>query len=579
MRKLSLLNRIKTLTCICCISSFLVFNACSNSYVTEKYYQQDAVTTRNENPSSIKLIKELGCNLCHSGFSEIPNKELAPQLNYAGLKYNPAYLFKYLQNPIKVRHNIGSSRMPNFGFSEKESLALTLYLNTLVEIEQGWPIYSEEIDLADKNLRNEGEELLEKSSCLSCHTFQNKGILVSTDLSSSSTKFNSKWLKDYLVSPASFGVSHDAMPALFYSVSNDSTSFDSLYPDSDFRVASITDFLLFKGSQERSKSEIQYQEMRRKHKQIDADLGRDIYISQNCAACHGGEMSSIWEKYNAPTLNNIGKKLKSNWLSEFLSSPRSVRPFGYYPGSGSRMPNFELSETEVDSLIFYFNKVEESPPEPLQKLSPFMLSKAEKLLTDKLDCLGCHRLNGFGGMIGPDLTNVNERLNPSFIRKIIENPNEIIDLNIMPASLQSEKTLDLIINYLIQKNNSSRNSSSYLSLVDHTMFIDHFDSDSAKFQYQFYCASCHGLSGNGDGFNAGFLKTPATKHADATYMSRRPNSTLFDGIHSGGYILNRSNQMPVWGNELTNDEIELLISYMRNLCDCEEPEWAQFTKN
>ncbi len=44
-----------------------------------------------------------------------------------------------------------------------------------------------------------------------------------------------------------------------------------------------------------------------------------------------------------------------------------------------------------------------------QSLSAFAKQKAERLLKEQLPCLGCHRLHGDGGTIGPDLSTVRER--------------------------------------------------------------------------------------------------------------------------------------------------------------------------
>jgi len=72
----------------------------------------------------LSLVEELGCGNCHIG-AQKSNIVLqrAPDLSYARLKYNEAYLFDYLGASYKFRDNIGKSRMPNFGFSDDEALA------------------------------------------------------------------------------------------------------------------------------------------------------------------------------------------------------------------------------------------------------------------------------------------------------------------------------------------------------------------------------------------------------------------------------------------------------------------------
>jgi mono/diheme cytochrome c family protein len=70
--------------------------------------------------------------------------------------------------------------------------------------------------------------------------------------------------------------------------------------------------------------------------------------------------------------------------------------------------------------------------------------------------------------------------------------------------------------------------------------------------YSFYCASCHGLDGKGNGPVAVALKTPPP---DLTLLTRRnggafPRGRVIQFIAGGGTTLrgaHGSNEMPVWG--------------------------------
>jgi hypothetical protein len=58
-------------------------------------------------------------------------------------------------------------------------------------------------------------------------------------------------------------------------------------------------------------------------------------------------------------------------------------------------------------------------------------------------------------------------------------------------------------------------------------------------------------------------------------MSRRSDDALFDTIFAGGYIMNRSNLMPPFGETLSREQIWLLVRHIRTLCRCQGPEWAR----
>jgi mono/diheme cytochrome c family protein len=57
-------------------------------------------------------------------------------------------------------------------------------------------------------------------------------------------------------------------------------------------------------------------------------------------------------------------------------------------------------------------------------------------------------------------------------------------------------------------------------------------------------------------------------------MSARSDDALFDTIHGGGAIMNRSPRMPGYGATLTRAEIRSLVAYIRTLCACRGPSWS-----
>jgi mono/diheme cytochrome c family protein len=87
--------------------------------------------------------------------------------------------------------------------------------------------------------------------------------------------------------------------------------------------------------------------------------------------------------------------------------------------------------------------------------------------------------------------------------------------------------------------------------------------------YQFYCAQCHGIDGHGKGINAPHLTVPPRDHTKADYLETRTDEQLFTAIQQGGLAVGRAPCMPRWGHTLDDNTIHSLVSYIRELCQCE----------
>ncbi len=194
--------------------------------------------------------------------------------------------------------------------------------------------------------------------------------------------------------------------------------------------------------------------------------------------------------------------------------------------------------------------------------------RAERLLETRVACLGCHTLDGVGGAIGPTLDGVGERLSAKSIRAKIANPQGITPGSRMPAQPLTPQNIDLLTELLA--------SDAQWSGVESLTATAASDADpSGPGLYQQHCSSCHGIEGNGDGWNAANLPVTPTAHADATLMALRADDTLFDAIYAGGWVLDRSPRMPAFGELLTPDQIRTLVAHIRTLCDCTGPSWSR----
>jgi len=91
----------------------------------------------------------------------------------------------------------------------------------------------------------------------------------------------------------------------------------------------------------------------------------------------------------------------------------------------------------------------------------------------------------------------------------------------------------------------------------------------AKQVFDFYCAQCHGVKGDGKGINVGpDFATDPRNFTDAKEMSKRSDADIKSVIKDGGQSISKSPLMPPWGATLSEAEVDDLLTYIRKLCQC-----------
>ncbi len=348
-----------------------------------------------------------------------------------------------------------------------------------------------------------------------------------------------------------------------------------------------------------------------RHPDADRTEGGGLFETLNCGSCH--LHPDIPPRLTAPDLGATGLRVRQDWLEGYLADPVTIRPAGPSPGRGGRMPDFRLSPAEITAIGGFLLTLETpspggatapggtspggaSPPARIPPwgplvLSPFSMHKAETLLEDRWSCLGCHQLGEEGGRIGPRLDGIAERLRPEYVRDLIENPAHLTPGTIMPASLEQPDRMDLIASYLLLRDAPWTGSELLQGMpalppagngaapgppvpADPAAGPPSAPTPGAAL-YEAQCAACHGVRGEGDGFNAPFMRVAPTVHADSAAMSLRTDDTLYDGIHAGGWILGKSHRMPAFGASLDDAQKRALVAHIRTLCRCQGPYWSR----
>ncbi len=412
----------------------------------------------------------------------------------------------------------------------------------------------------------DGRELVASLGCGACHAGVPDGEAirsVAPPLGEGAKELAPAYIFHYLADPQTVqpGIAPARMPS--YDLDERQRVALALFVTNDREMRGVDD--AFRAAMDR-------------HPDADRAEGKALFEAMNCAGCHLN--SEAVPRVTAPDLSLTALRVREDWLAGYLADPVTIRPAGPQPGRGGKMPDFRLDPAELTAITGFLMDLGEAPItspanaaalpwEPLV-LSPFAMRKAETLLRDRWSCMGCHQLGDDGGRIGPRLDGIAHRLRPEYVRALIHDPAGLAASTVMPASLEQPERLDLVASYLLLRGAPWTGSEPVAGLP----VPPPPDTAPGAATYLARCAPCHGIQGAGDGFNAPFLPVAPTSHSDSAAMSLRPDDTLYDGIHAGGWILGKSHRMPAFGASLNDREKRDLVRYMRTLCRCQGPAWS-----
>jgi mono/diheme cytochrome c family protein len=211
--------------------------------------------------------------------------------------------------------------------------------------------------------------------------------------------------------------------------------------------------------------------------------------------------------------------------------------------------------------------------ESAASLSAFQATRVERLLDNRLACRGCHQIGGRGGMIGPILDGIRDRAELDYVLRMIGDPAATVPGTLMPHQRMPEREALRLAAYIMSL--PANPSPSIAAMPQAPVALPPGGERDGAALYARHCAACHGASGGGDGWNVPNLGVVPTVHADAEAMAERPDDTLYDGIAAGGFVLDKSNLMPAFGDLLEPEQIRALVLHIRALCGCEQPVWAR----
>jgi mono/diheme cytochrome c family protein len=366
-----------------------------------------------------QLLSRYGCVHCHT--VKLPSggtmkaTDDPPALSHIADKTTREWIYAWLKDPQAYA---STSTMPNFKLSDDDARDISAFM-----IANSTPQAGDTAGLSAKASADPaaGASLYGESFCASCHAVQNAaGNLVGGDVGPELTRVGSKvkpeWLQAWLRNPRAYDA-ETAMPH---------------YRFSDPQVATLSGFLLAKADSDLLTNvhlEAAIPEQIAHGKRLVSDYG--------CASCH--EIAGIKKPENfAPELTRIGSKPVTqlvflpgmqHTLPDYIATKvKQPRAFG----QGLKMPQYTFTPAQIDSLataLLAFNDRSSTLPpsltvaaKPESDYQP--AGKAGKLMTD-LACFSCHRINGHGGDMAPDLTWEGSSVQRQWLVEFLKNPNTL----------------------------------------------------------------------------------------------------------------------------------------------------------
>jgi mono/diheme cytochrome c family protein len=365
------------------------------------------------------LLAREGCVHCHTvklpdGGTMKPTDD-PPSLAHIADKTTREWIYAWLKDPQAYAV---TSTMPNFKLSDDDARDISAFL-----IANSTPVSGDNVTLAAKASTDPtaGTSLYGESFCASCHAVQNAagnvvGGNVGPELTRIGSKVKPEWLQGWLRNPRVYDPP-TAMPH---------------YRFTDPQIATLAGFLMAKADSDLLASV-----------HLDAATpdqmahGRRLVSDYGCASCH--EIAGIKKPENfAPELSHIGSKPVTqliflqgmqhtlpDYIAGKIKNPRAFSP-------GLKMPQYGLTPPQIDALttaLLSLNDRSPSLPPSLAVAASIEsdyqpAGKAGKLMTD-LSCFSCHRINGHGGDMAPDLTWEGSSVQRNWLVQFFKNPGTL----------------------------------------------------------------------------------------------------------------------------------------------------------
>lgn len=139
--------------------------------------------------------------------------------------------------------------------------------------------------------------------------------------------------------------------------------------------------------------------------------GRKLLETYGCYGCHEVQRYSE-EVKPALSLDRLGDKVKREWLIKWLKNPRDYL-------KDAKMPQFRFSPDEIVALTEFLMSSKERDGSSIIK-GKGDYDRGGRLFRESR-CISCHRVNGKGGELAPELGNIASKVKKRWLPLFLKN--------------------------------------------------------------------------------------------------------------------------------------------------------------
>jgi cbb3-type cytochrome oxidase cytochrome c subunit len=439
-----------------------------------------------------------GCYACHKtrGFEQDKMRKPGPILTKIGSKLSPDWVKTWIRNPRAVKP---ATWMPRFWYNSNSSSPADAVRNE-VEIDAAVAYLfanTEQYEFAVKSTPHgdakSGEQIVKAVGCQGCHLVgEGKREEVGPrrtfgqPLENIGNKTSYEWVFDWVRNPKHYNpgtfmpnlrlTDQEAADVATYLMTLKQSGGDTA--KATFSQKDIDDTLLdyYKAALPVEDAKAAVAKLDAKAKQLD--LGQKVINRYGCFSCHeikgfektqsigtdlSEEGSKLVTRLDFAFISDIPHTSKIGWFRRKLHNPREFdKGRVLQPLEKLRMPNFDLSDVEVDRLLTAIMSFQRET-QPAAAM-PVRNARADyringRTLVHRQNCVGCHIIEGDGGdmvklvaepSLGPPmLTPEGARVQPDWLYEFLRGPIKIRPwLNVrMPTFGLEDARLNGVVEY------------------------------------------------------------------------------------------------------------------------------------